>query len=218
MVQWLRIRPATQGILVPPLVPHAVEQLSPWTTNNWACELQLLSPQATTTEARTPRADASPREEPSQRETHEPKLESSPRSLQLEKACAQPRRPSTAKNKQMIYKKRERNEERFISSIYSSRIIKWGSVLIGGVSKMMSPTSQSFHYRTLWPNKVTSHGYLHLIKVKQKEICSCIVTQATVQVHLWSSGCGVGHSRYRTFPLLHKVLLDSSALKQRNIS
>ena len=150
MVQWLRIRPAMQGILVPSLV----SQLSPCTTNNWACELQLLSPHHTTTEARTPRADASPQEGPSQREAHEPKLESSPQLLQLEKACAQPWRPSTAKNKQVIYKKRERwrklHLHSFIHQELSNEALFWEL----GLAKWCPPPQRAFIIELCCPTKL----------------------------------------------------------------
>ena len=60
-----------------------------------AHEPQLLSPWATTTEARAPRAHALQQEKPPQWEARASK--SSPRSLQLEKACVQQRRPNAAK-------------------------------------------------------------------------------------------------------------------------
>ena len=78
--------------------------------NYWACALepkpQLLSPRATTTEARAPRARAAQQEKPPQWEARAPQ-QSSPRSQQLEKACTwqlekarmQQRRPSATKNK-----------------------------------------------------------------------------------------------------------------------
>ena len=55
-----------------------------------AYEPQLLSPRATTTEARTPRACAPQQEKPPQWEAHTP---------QQEKACTQQWRPNAAKNK-----------------------------------------------------------------------------------------------------------------------
>ena len=66
--------------------------LEPASHNYWAPVPQLLSPRATTTEARTPRARASQQEKPPQRRV-------APRLLQLEKAHAQQRRPNAAKNK-----------------------------------------------------------------------------------------------------------------------
>ena len=62
-----------------------------------AHEPQLLSPCATTTEARAPRAHALQREVTAMRSPHT-KMKSSPRLLQLEKARAQQRRPKTAIN------------------------------------------------------------------------------------------------------------------------
>ena len=63
-----------------------------------ACEPQLLSPRAATTEARVPGARAPQQEKPLQRSPHTAR-KSSPRLLQLEKACVQQQRPSVAKNK-----------------------------------------------------------------------------------------------------------------------
>ena len=64
-----------------------------------ALEPQLLSPRATTTEARVPRAPApQQREAAAMRSPHIP-TKSSPRSLQLEKARVQQQRPNAAKNK-----------------------------------------------------------------------------------------------------------------------
>ena len=57
---------------------------------------QLLSPRATTTEARTPRARALQREATTMRSPRTA-TKSSPHSLQLEKACAQQRRSNAAK-------------------------------------------------------------------------------------------------------------------------
>ena len=60
---------------------------------------KLLSSSVTTPEARVPRAQAPPQEEPLQRETHTLATKRSPHLLQLEKACVQQQRPSITKNK-----------------------------------------------------------------------------------------------------------------------
>ena len=62
MVQWLGISLPVQGSQVRALVREDSHML--W--NNWAREPQLLSPRATTTEARTPRARAPHQERPPQ--------------------------------------------------------------------------------------------------------------------------------------------------------
>ena len=71
--------------------------------------MRILSPCATTTEARVPRACAPQQEKPPQWEACAPQwrvapahcttMKSNPYSLQLEKARAQQQRPNTAKNK-----------------------------------------------------------------------------------------------------------------------
>ena len=66
VAQWLRIFLPMQGHGFKPWsekIPHAVEQLSPCTTTT---EPVLYSPQATTTEARVPRACAPQQEKPPQ--------------------------------------------------------------------------------------------------------------------------------------------------------
>ena len=63
-----------------------------------ACEPQLLSPRATTIEARTPRAHA-PQREATTMGSPCTTTKSSPGSPQLEKARTQQQRPSAAKNK-----------------------------------------------------------------------------------------------------------------------
>ena len=63
-----------------------------------ACELQLLSLRAATTEACVPRVCAPQQEMPPQWKAHIPQLESSPRWPQLEKALMQQQRSSAAKN------------------------------------------------------------------------------------------------------------------------
>ena len=67
--------------------------------SNEAHAPQLLSPRATTTEARTPRDRAPQQEKPLQWEARAPQRRVAPRSPQLEKARTQQRRPNTAKNK-----------------------------------------------------------------------------------------------------------------------
>ena len=68
-------------------------------------QLQLLSPCATTTEARVPRAHAPQREATAMRSPRTA-TKSSPHSPQLEKAHAQQQRPNVAKNK-FIGKKKD---------------------------------------------------------------------------------------------------------------
>ena len=63
--------------------------LEPASHNYWAHEAQLLSPHATTIEARKPRVRALQQEKPPQWEARAP---------QLEKARAQQQRPNSAKN------------------------------------------------------------------------------------------------------------------------
>ena len=65
VAQWLRIRLPVQGTRVRPLVreDHATEQLSPCATTT---EPAFSSPQATTAEARAPRAHAPQQEKPPQ--------------------------------------------------------------------------------------------------------------------------------------------------------
>ena len=90
-----------QGIWVQALVredPTCRGATKPVCQNYWACEPQLLSPRATTTEVRAPRARALKQEKPPQWEARSGN-ESSPRLLQLEKARAQQRRPNAAKIK-----------------------------------------------------------------------------------------------------------------------
>ena len=70
---------------------------------------QLLSPRATTTETRVPRAHALQQEKPSQREARAPQRRTAPHSPQLEKGCAQQWRPNAAKNKILKKKKRKKN-------------------------------------------------------------------------------------------------------------
>ena len=71
--------------------------LEPASHNYWACEPQLLSPCATTTEARVPRARAPQQEKPPQWKARA--MKSSLRLLQLEKVHRQQQRPNAAKNK-----------------------------------------------------------------------------------------------------------------------
>ena len=66
--------------------------------NYWAHEPQLLSPRATTTEARTPSTRAPQQQEPPQWEARAPQQRVAPRLPQLENARAQ-QRPNAAKNK-----------------------------------------------------------------------------------------------------------------------
>ena len=68
-------------------------KLSSW-TNYWACQPQLLSPHAATTEALTPSACAPQQEKLRQWEAHALKLQSSLHLPQLQKAHVQQRRPS----------------------------------------------------------------------------------------------------------------------------
>ena len=71
MAQWLRIRLPMQGTRVRALVwedPTCRGATKPVRHNYRACEPQLLSPRATTTEARAPRARALQQEKPLQRE------------------------------------------------------------------------------------------------------------------------------------------------------
>ena len=66
VAQWLRIHLPMQGYRFKPWsgkIPHAAEQLSPCTTTT---EPAFWSPQATTTEARAPRARALQQEKPLQ--------------------------------------------------------------------------------------------------------------------------------------------------------
>ena len=63
-----------------------------------AHEPQLLSPRATTTEARVPRAPAPQQEKPPQWEARTLQRKVAP-ALQLEKAHVQQQRPNAAKNK-----------------------------------------------------------------------------------------------------------------------
>ena len=72
--------------------------------SNYARVPQLLSPHATTTEARAPRAHAPQREATTMRSLRSA-MKSSPRSLQLEKASTQQQRPNAAKNKYIKKKK-----------------------------------------------------------------------------------------------------------------
>ena len=71
-------------------IPHAMGHLSPW---------------ATATEPRSPRACALQQEKAPKWEAPAPQLESSPCSPQLEKARTQQQRPRTAKNKHINTKK-----------------------------------------------------------------------------------------------------------------
>ena len=64
-----------------------------------AREPQLLSPRATTAEARAPRACAPRQKEATAMRSQCTTRKSSPRSLQLEKAHWQQRKPNAAKNK-----------------------------------------------------------------------------------------------------------------------
>ena len=64
-----------------------------------AHEPQLLSPSATTTEARAPRGHAPQQREATTMKSLRTAMNSSPRSLQLEKTCKQQQRPTSAKNK-----------------------------------------------------------------------------------------------------------------------
>ena len=79
MAQWLRIRLPMQGTRVRAL---AAEQLSPCPTTTESHsrprEPQLLSPHATTTEARVPRARAPQQEKPPQREARAPQRRVAP--------------------------------------------------------------------------------------------------------------------------------------------
>ena len=68
-----------------------------------AREPQLLSPRATTTEARVPRAYAPQREATTMRSPRTA-MKSSPHSPQTEKAHTQQRRPNAAKNKKIKFK------------------------------------------------------------------------------------------------------------------
>ena len=91
-----------QGTRVQALVredPTCHRATNPVCHNYWAREPQLLSPCATTTEARMPTARAPQQEKPQQWEACAPQWKSSPHSPQLEKAHAQQKRPKAAKNK-----------------------------------------------------------------------------------------------------------------------
>ena len=72
--------------------------LEPASHNYWAHVPQLLSPRATTTEARMLRACALQQREATAMRSPRTTTKSSPRSPQLEKAQAQQRRPNAAKN------------------------------------------------------------------------------------------------------------------------
>ena len=102
VAQWLRIRLSMQGTQVWALVredPTCHGATKPMLHNYWACararEPQLLSPRATTTEARVPRAHARQQEKPPQWEAH-----TLQRRVDPEKARAQQWRPNAAINKQ----------------------------------------------------------------------------------------------------------------------
>ena len=78
VAQWLRIRLPIQGTRVWALVwedPTCCGATKPMGHNYWACALepkepQLLSPRATTTEARAPRSHTPQQEKPLQWEAH----------------------------------------------------------------------------------------------------------------------------------------------------
>ena len=79
-----------------------------------ACESQLQSPNATTTEACVPRTCALQQDKPSQREAHTPQLESSPplattRESSLSATKAQGRQKLILKNHYRAYTKKERS-------------------------------------------------------------------------------------------------------------
>ena len=91
MAQWLRIRLPMQGTWVRALVwedPTGRGANKPVRHKYGACEPQLLSQHAATTEARTPRARALQREATAVRRLRTA-TKSSPRLLQLEKARVQ---------------------------------------------------------------------------------------------------------------------------------
>ena len=106
MAQWLRIRLSMQGTRVRALVredPTCHGATNPVCSqllnlHSRACEPQLLSPRATTTEAHAPRAGAPQREATAMRSPHTAK-KSSHHSPQPEKAEAQQRILNAAKNK-----------------------------------------------------------------------------------------------------------------------
>ena len=75
VAQWLRIRLPMQGTWVRALVqedPTCHGATKPVCHNYWACEPQLLSPCATTTEAHVPRARGPQQEKPPQSEARAP--------------------------------------------------------------------------------------------------------------------------------------------------
>ena len=114
VAQWLRIRLPMQGTRVQALVredPTCHGATKPVRHNYRACALepvepQLLSPWATTTEARAPRSHALQTREATAMRSPRTTTKSSPLSPQLEKASMQQRRPNAAKNK--FIKKKER--------------------------------------------------------------------------------------------------------------
>ena len=100
VVQWLRIRLPMQGTRVQALVredPTCHRATKPVRHNYWACEPQLLSLHATTTEAQVPTAHALQQREVTTMRSPRTATKSSPCSPQLEKARAQQRRPNEVK-------------------------------------------------------------------------------------------------------------------------
>ena len=81
VAQWLRICLPMQGTRVLSLVweyPTCHGATKPMCHNYWACVPQLLSPHATTTEARAPRAHAPQQEKPLQWEARAPQRRVAP--------------------------------------------------------------------------------------------------------------------------------------------
>ena len=108
VAQWLRIRLSMQGTWVRSLAwedPTCHGATKPASHNYWARVPHLLSPRATTAEARTPRAHALQQEKPLQWEARTLQWRVAPLSPQLEKARVQQGRPSAAPSPQkMMFK------------------------------------------------------------------------------------------------------------------
>ena len=91
VAQWLRICLPMQGTRVQALVqedPTCGGATKPVSHNYWAHVPQLLSPRATTTEVRAPRARAPQQEKPPQWEAQAPQWRIAPLAATRESLCA----------------------------------------------------------------------------------------------------------------------------------